>query len=125
MRTTLLALVALLCVGCVADDAGQPTVVAPVSQVSHVEGEIVLGSIMLGPYPLTFPIRAWGNGDITLQYPNKPYVSFDGEGGWIVEPITPQYEATVRQQIAAGLVRVPTSLSPAGTIQARRVKDAR
>jgi len=122
MRPTVLALVALLMVGCVADSSGEPTVVAPISQTSHVEGEVVLGSVMLGPYPLTFPIRAWGNGDITLQYPNKPYVTFEGEGGWIVEPITPQYEAEVRRQIAAGEIRIPSSLSPSGTIQARREK---
>ena len=122
----LFALVLVLCLApivgaCVAGPDGQPMPVS-VSQTTHIKGEVTVGSVMVGMYPMTFPIRAWGEGDLRIQSV-PPYVSFLGEGGWIVEPIAPQYEATVRQQVASGALRIPGGhVSPVGTIANRRTK---
>ena len=116
----LMLVLCLLLAGCVAGPDGQPMPVS-FSQTSHLQGEVVVGSVMVGAYPMTFPIRAWGEGDLRIQS-IPPYVTFIGDGGWIVEPIEPKYEATVRRQIASGALRIPGRLEPVGTIQARRTK---
>lgn len=89
--------------------------VAPVYMQIDVSGEVDVGSIMVGNVPLTYPIRAWGEGTITLQYPNQPHVDFVGDGGWIIEPITPQDRAQVERLMAAGAIR-GGKLVPSGTI---------
>lgn len=115
----IVAALAVLAAGCVTSDHTDYTA-APISQTSHIEGEVVLGSIHVGPYPLTFPVRAWGNGELTLQYPTKPHVIFSGDGGWIVEPITPEDAPTVRRLIHEGSLRIPGALAPSGSIRSRR-----
>lgn len=110
-----LALVAacFILAACVGAPNGQ--VVAPIQITADVNGEIQVSSLMVGGMPFTYPIKAWGVGTVTLQYPNQPHVDFVGDGGWVIEPITPQDRARVEQLVASGAIR-GAKLVPAGTI---------
>ena len=125
MRALILVLAVVLS-GCVAGgiEPGPGPVFVPFHQTSSIDGEITFGSIFVLGQPYTFPIRAWGVGDviITITDPRNPQIEFIGEGGWVVEPITPSAEPTVRAMVARGQIRFPGGhLSPAGSI-ARRAK---
>lgn len=108
-----LVLLPILCL--LACTATGGSFVAPVHMTVSVKGEINVSSIMVGNLPLTYPIRAWGEGVVTLQYPAVPHVDFVGDGGWVIEPITPQDRPEVERLMAAGLIR-GGKLVPSGTI---------
>lgn len=103
----------LILTGCVGSQEGQ--IVAPVSMSADISGEVDINSLMVAYMPLTYPIHAWGEGTITLQFPQQPHVLFEGDGGWIIEPITPQDAPRVEALIAAGVIRGGRYM-PAGTI---------
>ena len=112
MRATLILLISLACIGCQSDGA-QPAPAMALHQTSTLEGSGVVGSVMAGPLPLTYPLKWSGNGRLTLQT-SAPYVVVDGD--LVVEPL---YTTETQQAIADGrmLIRTPSGLSPAGTLE--------
>lgn len=113
-------LLVLLLAGC--QSAG-PGPAAPLGfrQVSTFDGQGLLGPLEVGPIPFTFPVRYWGQGTITLQYPAQPHVVFQGDGGYVVEPLTPSQRPQLEAAIARGEFLIlhgttPVGLSPPGSI---------
>ena len=116
-------LIALLLWGCVGtvQPGPQPAPPIPIAfdakwSVS-VEGEMLFHPVEILGVVYTYPVRVWGNGTAYFRYPTKPNVWFEGEGGWIIEPLTPSDESAVRALVASGQMRLPVPLSPVGTIK--------
>ena len=126
MRTLALVLVVLSLPACMSGGNGPVDPVSPVLNLgvytaNEFSGEGLQHPIQIGPYPWTFPIRYWGSGVIVLQYPQKPHVWFDGEGGFVVEPLNPadrdaMMAAMQRGEFAVTQLGQPDKLSVAGTI---------
>lgn len=88
-------------VGCYGASTPSPVIIPQaVYQRSSAEGSGVIGSIYIGPFPWTYPIRWKGNGTITLQYPTQPYVLLEGDFTW--EPVYPEQLPAVEAERAAG-----------------------
>lgn len=108
--------------GCVAGPGGD--VVVPVSQKSFIKGEVRLDSILVGGLPLTYPVRAWGEGTLHVYWPGPngaPVVDFSGDGNWVIEPITPTQTAEVQSLVASGnLILGRNTIQPSGTISTLR-----
>ena len=129
MRTLALALVALLLCSCITtQDPSSP--VSPVVNLgvytaNEFSGEGLQHPVQIGPYPWTFPIRYWGSGVLVLQYPAKPHVWFDGEGGYVVEPLYPQQRDAILAAMQRGEFAItqngkPGRLAPAGTVASKK-----
>lgn len=94
------------CVGTV-----QPGPVDPVNPIVvktsvEVDGEATINSIVIespiGETVYTYPLRAWGQGIAYIQAPRKPYVRFEGDGGWEILPINPQQAEWAKEAIRRG-----------------------
>ncbi len=111
MRKVLILLIPLLLVACQSPD-GQPAPALGLHQRSTLAGNGVIGSVMAGPLPLTYPLKWSGNGTLTIQT-SAPYVTLDGD--LVVEPL---YTTETHQAIQDGrmLIRTPSGLSPMGTL---------
>lgn len=111
--------VLLLATACVGTMQPGPQPIDPTVKFDvTINGEIDVSSITVLGFPYTYPVKAWGNGTVFFQYPMRPHVSFEGDGGWTIEPITPQDRAYVESLVASGELALPpnTSLSAPGTI---------
>lgn len=89
--------------------------------VSTFEGSGRFGSLEVGTLPMTFPVKWWGAGTATIQFPQKPYFALDGDATLVVEPITPDRRAELERSMANGYFSVRrdgayVGLSPAGSI---------
>lgn len=120
-KIALLLALALLCAGCASSPGPGPAAPLGFRQVSTFDGEGLLGPLEVGPIPFTFPVRFWGQGTITLQYPRQPFVVFQGDGGYVVEPLDPSQRPQLEAAIARGEFLIlhgttPVGLSPAGSI---------
>lgn len=99
--------------------AGQ-SALAVFYQKSTVEGQGEIGSMYIGLFAWTYPIRWNGRGSLTLQYPAVPYILLEGDLQW--EPVYPQHTPNIQTAIARGHVVVrnrnnqPVALSPAGSL---------
>lgn len=128
--TALLIVAAVLVCGCMTTSGGGSSVtpLQAVRQESRAQGEGEFGSLFVGPFPLTYPLRWRGNGTITLQYPQTPHVVFNGTADFIVEPIAPEYVDRAHADVAAGRVVIfrngqRTGLAPVGTVRAFRTNQ--
>ena len=123
MKLFLALLVLTGCASCTsASDSGVVSPIQAVRQHSKVAGEGEFGSLYIGPFPFTYPIRWRGNADVTLQYPQLPHVIIDGDNELVVEPISPEAANMVQQDVAAGRIVIRkhgqrAGLSPVGTIR--------
>lgn len=132
MRITL-ALVALLLVGCSTmpqvDPVGpSPIVNLGVRTANEFDGEGLQHPVQIGPWPWTFPIRYWGSGIVVLQYPEKPHVSFQGEGGYVVEPLYPNQREQILDAMRRGEFAIyqdgrPGKLSMSGTVSSLKERS--
>ena len=99
-----LALAAILCLTACTGTA-IPVVVTPVmAQTTTLDGNATIGSLTIGGFPWTYPIRAWGQGTITLQYPGPPYIVITGEIGYeiVVEPVSESDRPAIDAALARG-----------------------
>lgn len=106
------------------DDVIVPQPIIGIRQVSRASGEGTFGSLFIGPYPFTYPMRWRGTGTVILQYPGKPHIIFDGEGEFVVEPLDASSTAAAIQAVLNGDVVIRNAgqrgvLSPVGTIDGR------
>lgn len=129
MRTILVVTVALvLCSGCSAvpaDEVQGPLVATP-EFVINASGEGDAQGVW-GGIPLTARFAWRGTGQIRFRS-QPPYVVFDGNAEFIVEPLPPQ-AAQAQEDVAAGrvLIRragVPGHLNPPGSISSARAQEA-
>lgn len=91
-------------VGCAAGPGGDVPIIAQVvHQVSEAKGEGVIGSVWVGAFPWTYPLRWKGEGKITLQYPATPHIVLDGDFEW--EPVYPDQAPAIQAEMAAGRIQ--------------------
>lgn len=121
--TVLLLVAAVFMPGCITQPGGgDGGIVVPmtVHQTSSIEGSGTIGSVYIGLFAWTYPIKWQGRGTMTLQYPAQPYIVLEGELIW--EPVYPEQYPSIVQAISRGEIavvnpnRVQVPLSPAGTI---------
>ena len=93
----------------------------PVHQVTEFNGEGRVGALRMGPFTWTTPVRFWGQGTLTIQWPAKPHIAFEGDGGYLVEPESAGDAAAINAARARGEFQIvqrgqPVALAPAGSI---------
>jgi hypothetical protein len=107
MRALTLSLLLLLVLaGCAVDPGGgggQVFIPGAITQRSEVQGSGTIGSIFIGAFAWTYPIRWSGEGTLTIQYPAQPHIILDGNFVW--EPVYPEQREAIQREIALGNFR--------------------
>jgi hypothetical protein len=103
MRALALILILLLA-GCVSPGGGSVIVPTGITQATEVNGTGTIGSVLIGGFPWTYPIRFTGDGTLRLQYPATPHVWLDGDFTW--EVVIPEQAPMVEAEMRAGRFKV-------------------